>query len=275
MKKLSIILTLAMTLCMFTACGSNDNDTSETTTADTSATETTEATEADTTEATSDGGTLIMATEAGFAPYEYKDDGINIIGVDVDIAKEIAKDMGKELKILDMDFDSTLVAVQQGKADFVAAGLSVTDERKEVVDFSVEYATSKIVLVVRKDNETIKSADDITDKTIIGVQQGNTADYYCQDEYPDSTLNPYTKFLQGALDLKNNKIDCLMMDSLPAAQLVAQNPDFTILEKEVFTDKYALAVKKGNTEMLDQINATLKRLMDEGKIDEYTIKHSK
>lgn len=273
MKKISIILTLAMTLCMFTACGSSDNDTKEETTADTTASETADAEE--TTEATSEGGDLIMATEAGFAPYEYTENGTDIIGVDIDIAKEIAKDMGKTLKVLNMDFDSTLVSVQQGKADFAAAGLSVTEERAKVVDFSIEYAVSKIVLVVRKDNKTLKSADDITKDTVIGVQQGNTADYYCQDELPDSQLKQYTKFLQAALDLGNNKIDCIMMDSLPAAQLVAQNSDFVVLEKEVFTDKYAIAVKKGNTEMLEKIDSTLNRLIEEGKIDEYTIKYSK
>lgn len=256
MKKLSILLTLIVTLGMFTACGSSDNETPETT------------------EPTSEGGTLIMATEAGFAPYEYTEDGSEVIGVDVDIANEIAKDMGKELKILNMDFDTVLISVQQGKADFGAAGISVTEERKKNMDFSVEYAVSKIVLVVKADNETIKSADDITSDTIIGVQQGNTADNYCQDEYSSSTLKPYTKFLQAALDLDNDKIDCIMMDSLPAAQLVAQNPDLKILEKEVFTDKYAIAVQKGNTEMLEQINSTLNRLIEEGKIDEFTIKHS-
>lgn len=276
MKKLSIILTLALSLFMFTACGSNDSDTSETG-ADTTSETTTNATEAttDKTEVNSEGGTLVMATEAGFAPYEYTEDGTTIIGVDVDIANEIAKDMGKELEILNMDFDSALVAVQQGKVDFGAAGISITEERKENMDFSIEYAISKIVLVVRKDNETINSADDITADTIIGVQQGNTADYYCQDELPDSTLKQYTKFLQAALDLKNGKIDCIMMDSLPAEQLVAQNPEFKMLEKEVFTDKYAIAVQKGNTELLDKINATLNRLIEEGKIDEFTINHSK
>ena len=135
-----------------------------------------------------------------------------------------------------------------------------------------EYGSTKNE--IKADNETIKSADDITSDTIIGVQQGNTADNYCQDEYSSSTLKPYTKFLQATLDLDNDKIDCIMMDSLPAAQLVAQNPDLKILEKEVFTDKYAIAVQKGNTEMLEQINSTLNRLIEEGKIDEFTIKHS-
>ncbi len=223
-------------------------------------------------DAGSDGGKLIMVTEAGFAPYEYTEDGSTVVGVDVDIANEIAKAMGKELEIQNMSFDSALIAVQQGKADFAAAGISITPEREEAMDFSIEYATSRQVVVVNKNTMAVESVDAITPETKIGVQAGNVADSYCDEQGWQKTQ--YNKFMEAAMDLKNNKIDCIIMDSLPAEQLVAANDDLMILDGELFTDKYAIAVQKGNTELLDQINAVLQQLIDDGKIDEYTLNHT-
>lgn len=219
-----------------------------------------------------EGGKLIMATEAGFAPYEYTEDGSTVVGVDVDIANEIAKAMGKELEIQNMSFDGALLAVQQGKADFAAAGISINEERQKVMDFSIEYATSKQVVVVNKEAMAVDSVDAITADTKIGVQTGNVADSYCDEQGWQKTQ--YNKFMEAAMDLKNNKIDCIIMDSLPAEQLVAENDDLVILDGELFTDKYAIAVQKGNTELLDQINEVLQKLVDEGKVEEYTINHT-
>lgn len=216
---------------------------------------------------------LIMATEAGFAPYEYSEDGTTVIGVDVDIANEIAKVMGKELEIQNTTFDGALLAVQQGKVDFAAAGISVTEDRKEKMDFTVEYATSKQVIVVNKEAGMIASADDIKPETIVGVQMGNVADYYVTEEM-DCVVNQYNKFLEAAQDLKNNKIDCIVMDSLPAEEMVKLNPELAILDQELFTDKYAIAVQKGNTEMLNAINKVLEDLIAQGKIEEFTINHT-
>lgn len=244
MKKIALLLTLVLTSGILSACGQKQEE-------------------------------LIMATESGFAPYEYTEDGTTVYGVDVDIANEIAKAMNKKLVIKDMDFDGALLAVQQGKVDFAAAGISVTDERKEKMDFSVEYAVSKQVILVNKSNTTIKSGDDLKGNVKIGVQQGTTADYYVQDNLKDADLKQFTKLLQASLDLKNNKLDCIIMDSLPAQELVKSNTDIKILDGELFTDKYAIAVKKGNTEMLNKINEVLNKLIAEGKIDEYTINHTK
>ncbi len=216
---------------------------------------------------------LIMATEAGFAPYEYSEDGTTVIGVDVDIANEIAKAMGKELEIQNTTFDGALLAVQKGKVDFAAAGISVTEDRKEKMDFTIEYATSKQVIVVNKEAGVVNGVDDIKAETIVGVQMGNVADFYVTEEM-DCVVNQYNKFLEAAQDLKNNKIDCIVMDSLPAEEMVKANPELAILEEELFTDKYAIAVQKGNTEMLDAINKVLESLIAEGKIDEFTISHT-
>lgn len=248
------------------ACGNESSETKAETKAETTA-------GTDTAAKTEGGDVLIMATEAGFAPYEYTEDGSTVIGVDVDIANEIANAMGKELRIENMSFDGALLAVQQGKADFAAAGISITEERKEVMDFSIEYTTSKQVIVVNKEAGVINSMDDITADTVIGVQTGTVADFYVQDEL-DSQLKQYSKFMEAAMDLKNNKIDCIIMDALPAEEMVKANDDLIILDEEVFTDRYAIAVQKGNTELLDAINEVLERLVAEGKIDEFIINHT-
>lgn len=273
MKKLAAALLAGVMVLSMAACGSTK--TTETTKAgETKAEETGKAEETSAAEAREDDGKLIMATEAGFAPYEYTEDGSTVIGVDVDIANEIAKAMGKELVIQNMNFDSALLAVQQGKVDFAAAGISVTPEREEQMDFSIEYTTSKQVVVVKKDAGRVASVDALNADTVVGVQGGTVADSYCQDDLGTKDLKQYSKFMEAAMDLKNDKIDCIIMDSLPAEQMVAENDDLEILDGEVFTDKYAIAVQKGNKEMLDQINEVLQKLVDDGKVDEFIINHT-
>ena len=203
---------------------------------------------------------IVMVTESGFAPYEYRS-GDEVVGVDVDIAREIAKELNKELVIKDVDFGSIINELNSGKADFAAAGMSIDEERKKSVDFSIEYATSEQVVVVRKGYDKIKSMNDLENKTI-SVQLG-TVELFRQK-----------KFLAAAEDVKTGKSDCIVMDKLPAIELVKSNPELEILNVTLFTDKYAIAVKKGNTELLNKINSVLERLMKEGKIEEYIINHS-
>lgn len=286
MKKFAAVLLAGAMLCSLAACGGDEKK--ETTKApETKATGTeetgTKAPEADTetagteaaeTKADGNSGKLIMATEAGFAPYEYTEDGETVIGVDVDIANEIAKAMGRELEIQNMSFDSALLAVQQGKADFAAAGISIRPDRQEKMDFSIEYATSRQVVVVNKGSKRVDSVDALTADTVVGVQTGTVGDLYCQDDLGTKELKQYGKFMEAAMDLKNDRIDCIIMDLLPAEEMVKVNDDLEILEGEVLNDKYAIAVQKGNTEMLDQINQVLQKLVDEGKIEEFTINHT-
>ncbi len=214
---------------------------------------------------------LIMATEAGFAPYEYYQ-GEEIVGVDVDIAKEIAKDMGKELVINNMTFDSVLTAIPAGACDFGAAGISVNEKRKESMDFSIKYAVSKQVVVVLEDSEIASPKDVVNFQA--GAQTGTTAAIYLDDKDVTS-IEPklYAKYFEAMSDLLAGRIDAIVMDSMPAEALVAANEGTKILDGELFTDEYAFGVKKGNTEMLDAINKTLERLIEEGKIEEYTMNH--
>ncbi len=219
-----------------------------------------------------DDNKLVMVTEAGFAPYEYRDSN-GIVGVDVDIAREIAASMGKELEIKDVAFDSLINELNSGKADFAAAGMSISEERKKEVDFSIEYVSSKQVIVVRKDYNKIKSVNDLNGKTI-SVQLGSVADSYVNNNYKNSKIVRQKKFLSAAEDVKAKKADCIVMDELPAKELVKNNSELTILSIELFTDKYAIAVKKGNTELLNKINEVLEKLIEEGKIEEFIINHS-
>lgn len=218
--------------------------------------------------------TLYVATEAGFAPYEYME-GDKVVGIDMDIAQAIADKMGKKLEIMNMDFDGALAAVQSGKVDFAAAGISISEERKKNMDFSDEYVDSTDVVVVNKENPLVSDVSDLNDK-VIGVQQGNIADIWCTntENVKAKEVKRYTKFVQAATDLANGKIDCIVMDIYPAQEMVAANDKLSILDGEVFTDKYAIAVKKGNTELLDQINAVIKELKENGKIEEFTASHA-
>jgi len=217
---------------------------------------------------------LIVGTEPGFAPYEYME-GDKVVGIDMDIAQAIADAMGRELEIKTMDFDGALLAVQQGKVDFVAAGVSVDEDRLKAMDFSNDYVNSTEVVVTNKENAKVTSVDDLNDN-IIGVQQGNIADIYVSnpDNVAAKEVKRYKKFSQASEDLKNGKIDCIVMDLYPAEELVAANKDLVILDGVLFEDKYAIAVKKGNKELLDQINAVISQLIADGKIEEFTANHT-
>ena len=157
--------------------------------------------------------TLIMVTEAGFAPYEYYDDG-EIVGVDIDIAREIAKEMGKELVVKDVAFDSIINEVKTGKADFGAAGISYTDERAKQVDFSINYSTSNQVVVV-KNGSNIRDVNNIDGKKI-AVQLGSVADTYVTSNFKNSEIVREKKYLAAIQDLKDGKADAVVMDELPA-----------------------------------------------------------
>jgi polar amino acid transport system substrate-binding protein len=143
------------------------------------------------------------------------------------------------------------------------------------MDFSSDYVDSTEVVVVNKANPMVASIEDLNDK-VIGVQQGNIADFYVEENIKAKDIKRYTKFAQAAEDLKNGKIDCIVMDSYPAQDLIAANPELSILEGDpLFQDKYAIAVKKGNKELLDQINTVIQQLKDDGKIEEFTTNHTK
>lgn len=215
---------------------------------------------------------LVLATEAGFAPYEFYQDG-EIVGVDIDIAKEIAKRLDKELVIKDVSFDFLINEVKSGKADFAAAGISITDERKKQVDFTDEYTISNQVVVVRSDSK-LSNFNELSSKRI-AVQLGTVADLYVSDNYPNATLVQHKKYLSAVEDVKASKVDCLIMDEIPAKNIVLQNDKLKIMDGILFQDRYGMIVKKGNDELRKQINVVLEEMVLDGTIDKLVLKYSK
>lgn len=215
---------------------------------------------------------ITLVTEAGFAPYEFYNSG-EIVGVDIEIGKKIAEKLDKELIVKDVAFDSIVNELKKNKADFAAAGMSITEERLKQVDFSIEYATSKQVIIVKNDS-SLNNPEDIYNKKV-GVQLGTVADLHMSEKMKEESIVRQKKYLSLIEDLKANKVDCVVMDSLPAEEIIKENEGLKILEKELFTDKYGMAVKKGNKELLNVINEVLQELLDEGKIVEWTIEYTK
>ena len=218
-----------------------------------------------------DDNELVLVTEAGFAPYEYYENG-EIVGVDIDIAKEIANKLDKKLVIKDVAFDSIINEVKTGKADIGAAGISYSDERAKQVDFTINYATSRQVVIVGEDSD-INSVNDISNKAI-AVQLGSVADSYVTENFPNARVVRQKKYLAAIEDLSTKKVDCVVMDELPAYEMVNSNPGLKILDGQLASDSYGMVVQKGNTELLEAVNEVLEELISSGKIDSYIVNHS-
>lgn len=219
-------------------------------------------------------GELVMLTNAAFPPFEYVEND-EVVGVDIDIANEIAKELGVKLTVQDMEFDLIVDYIKAGKGDMGAAGMTVTDERKQQVDFSVEYITSTqyVIVPAGTDTETFE-----LDGKVIGVQEGTTGDVYYADEpkvIKAKEVKKYKSAIDAAADMLLGRVDCVIIDELPAKKITAQNEGKMICYDPGYEpESYAIAVQKGNTELLEVINTVLQRLMDEGKIQEYVINHS-
>lgn len=213
--------------------------------------------------------TLVMATNAEFPPYEYYE-GDKVVGIDAEIAQAIADDMGYELVIEDMAFDSIIAAVQSGKADFGAAGMTVNEERQQSVSFTDTYAHASQVIITKMDSE-IKTPDDLVGKTV-GVQLGTTGDIYSSD-IEDATIERYNKGFEAVQALTQGKIDAVIIDREPAKVFVSENTGLVILDESFTEEDYAIAVAKENTELLEKMNASLANLKDSGKLQEIIDKY--
>ena len=199
--------------------------------------------------------TLTMATNAAFPPYEYYEDDA-VVGIDAEIAGLIADKLGMKLVIEDMEFESIITSVNSGKASMGMAGMTITDERKETVDFSTPYATGKQVIIV-KDDSDIAGADGLEGKTI-GVQLSTTGDLYITWDLVDTDLasiERYNKGTDAVQALVQDKVDAVVIDNEPAKVFVSQNEGLKILETEYVIEDYAICVAKGNNELLEKINA--------------------
>ena len=212
---------------------------------------------------------LVMATNAEFPPYEYHE-GDKIVGIDVEICQAIADELGRELVIEDMAFDSVITSVYTGKADLGAAGLTVTEDRLKNINFSTPYATAAQVIIVADDSE-IASPDDLIGKTI-GVQLGTTGDIYAED-IEDATLERYNKGFEAVQALLQGKIDAVIIDNEPAKVYVSQNEGLKIVDEAFTYEEYAIAIAKNNTELLNEVNSAIAKLKESGKLDEIVNKY--
>ncbi len=217
--------------------------------------------------------TLVMGTNATFPPYEYVDDNNKIVGIDAEIAQAIADKLGMKLEIKDMEFDSLIPAVKSDSIDVVLAGMTVTDERKQSVDFSDSYSKGVQVIIV-KEGSDIKSADDLKGKKI-GVQSGTTGDSYCTTDFGQENVKQFSNGSLAVAALANGQVDCVVIDNEPAKNYVAANTGLKILDTEYVTEDYAIAVSKDNPDLLKKINTALKELKEAGKIDEIVGKYIK
>ena len=278
MKKVfALALTVLMVMSMFAGCGSSN--TAKTTTAATEAPATTaEATAAETTAAataaselkTVEAGKLIMSTNAAFPPYEMVADDGSFEGIDVEVAGAIAGKLGLELVVDDMDFDAALLAVQQNKSDIVMAGVTVTEDRQLIMNFSDSYATGVQVVIVKEGSDV--TLDNLGEK-MIGTQRGTTGYIYTSGDYGDDHVTAYDNGASAVQALLNGQVDCVVIDSAPAEAFVAANAGLTILDTEYVTESYAIGVNKDNTALLDAINQALAELTADGTIQSIVDKY--
>lgn len=257
-KVVSLIGISVLTMGLFVGCGNSATKTTDV------SNQTAEASPENSTEPTNSDNVIVMGTNAEFEPFEYRD-GLDIVGFDVEIAKAVANKLGKELKIEDMAFDSLIMGLNNDKMDFIAAGMTATEERAQQVDFSDSYFKSKQVIIVKADNTEIASADDLVGKSV-GVQLGTTGDLFVSGT-EGVTVVQVKKGTQAVMDLQNGKVDAVVIDEEPAKKMIAGKTDVKILEVPFIEEEYAIAVKKGNTELLNTINETIEELKANGEYD--------
>ena len=219
---------------------------------------------------TVEAGKLTMATHATFPPYEMTTDTGAFEGIDVDTAQAIAEKLGLELQIDDMEFDAALLSVQQGKADIVMAGVTVTDERKAVMDFSDSYATG-IQSIIVPEGSDIATPDDLAGKKI-GTQRGTTGYIYCSDDFGDDAVVAYDNGLTAVQALNNGQVDAVVIDNAPAQEYVAANPGLVVLDTSYAEEDYAIGMAKGSA-LEDAINAALEELKADGTLQSIVDKY--
>lgn len=225
---------------------------------------------------TGDGdNTLVMATNAFFEPYEYYE-GDDIVGIDAEVGKAIADKLGMDFEISDVDFDAIIPNVQSGKASMGMAGMTVTEDRKQNVNFTRSYATAVQVVIVPEGSD-IATIDDMQGKKI-GVQQGTTGDIYCsapveEDGFGEENVTRYNKGTDAVMALLSGKVDCVVIDNEPAKAFVAANEGLKILDTAYAEEEYAICIAKDNEELLEKVDTALGELIDDGTVQKIVDKY--
>ncbi|MCI8745281.1 MAG: amino acid ABC transporter substrate-binding protein [Lachnospiraceae bacterium] len=288
MKKLIAVLLAGAMCASLAACGSKAEEPAEApaeteapaeaeTPAEDDAQEPAEDAEASGSEASGEfttvtEGVLTMGTNATFPPYEFYDGDV-IVGIDAEIAQLLAEKLGLTLEIQDMDFTAIVTSVQAGKIDIGLAGMTVTEERLENVNFTDSYATGVQVIIVKEGSE-IASVDDLEGK-LIGVQEGTTGHSYCSDDYGEENVVAYANGATAVQNLVSGSVDCVVIDQQPAISFVEANEGLKILDTEYVIEDYAAAVSKDNEGLMNALNAALKELIADGSIQEILDKYIK
>ena len=286
MKKLTALLMGAAMVLSLAACGGSASSAASSEAASSEAASSEETSEAASSEAESEAadtdaaelttvtaGKLTMSTNAAFPPYEMTADDGSFEGIDIEVAGAIAEKLGLELQVDDMDFDAALLAAQNGKSDIVMAGVTVTEERQKVMDFSDSYAEGIQSIIVPEDSD-IASVDDLTGK-VIGTQRGTTGYIYCTDDFGDENVIAYDNGLTAVQALNNGQVDAVVIDNAPAKEFVAANAGLKILDTAYAQEDYAIGVAKGNTELLNAINGALEELQADGTLQSIVDKYIK
>ena len=277
MKK---ILAMAMAVVMalgLSACGGSNSAASSSAAGSVSGSASGSASNGDAAFTTVTPGKLTMSTNASFPPYEMVADDGSFEGIDVEVAGAIAEKLGLELQVDDMGFDAALQAAQTGKSDMVMAGVTVTEERQAVMDFSNSYANGVQVVIV-KEGSPIQTVDDLANANMIGCQMGTTGYTFCSDTpenggFGEDHVTPYDDGAAAVQALMNGQIDAVVIDNKPAQEYVAANPGLKILDGEFTNEDYAIGVAKGNTALLDAINGALEELTNDGTIQSIVDKY--
>ena len=292
-KLLALLLSLMMAVTL-AACSSGTGSTQPSDTGTTQPSDTGEAQPSDTgeTQPSEEGGEsagygdfsgslieegkLIMVTNASFPPYEMTDDDNNVIGIDPEIAQAIADKLGLELVIDNIDFDAALLAVQEGRADVMLAGLTYREDRDLVMDFTDPYATGMQMIIVREGDTTIAGTNEdlqlvdadgnVLEDIQIGVQRGTTGEIYCQDAHGVDHVTSLDNGSVAVQALLNGQVDCVVIDNGPAQEYVAATTGLEILEGAYVIEDYCAAVDEGNTALLTAVNTALNELIDAGTV---------
>ena len=267
MKKITALMLSSAMMLSLAACGgsaSTDAVSSEAVSSEAASSEavsTAEAAPAALTTVTA--GKLTMSTNAAFPPYEMTTDSGDFEGIDIDVAAAIAEKLGLELQVDDMDFDAALLAAQNGKSDIVMAGVTVTDERQKVMDFSDTYAEG-IQSIIVPEGSDIATADDLSGKAI-GTQRGTTGYIYCTDDFGEDNVIAYDDGLTAVQALNNGQVDAVVIDNAPAQEFVAANPGLKILDTSYAEEDYAIGMAK-NSPLEDAVNSALEELKADGTL---------
>jgi len=209
-------------------------------------------------------GKLVVATNATFPPYEFRDDNGNFAGIDIEIIQAVGEYLGLEVEITDIEFDAIITSVSSGKADIGIAGMTVTEDRLKNVDFSDTYATGRQVVTPAKDSG-INGVADLAGKKV-GVQTGTTGDIYASDDSSIGSVEQFNSGTEAVLALSQGKIDAVIIDNEPAKKYIEKYDNLVIIDEEYTEEEYAMCIAKGNTELVEKINEALKALEESGEL---------